>query len=152
MRKTFLSTRVLRAVVLAVGGVTVLVGSALPVEQSGTFTFELGVNSLPGKEKMKTFDVLSGEQQPWLIQYTVTGNVNTLVFSIRDSSPGDFCWYYQIKRPKGTGFVTQQIAKATVNACGLQYPDDDAALVFLGAFQGGKDGGVTVTVTYPPLP
>ncbi len=147
MRKRFLSNRVLWAVVLAVGGVTVFVGSAVPAEQSGMFTFGLGVDS-PTKEKMKAFDVLSGGG-PWLIQYTVTGNVNTLVFSIRDSSPGDFCWYYQIKRPKGMGSVTQNIAAATLDVCGLQYPDDDAALVFLGAFQGGKDGGVTVTVTYP---
>lgn len=137
--------------VVLVSGV-VFMGSALPAEEpsSNPFTFGLGVNS-PTREQGRRFDVLSGSGV-WAFQIVPTGTVSTLVLSIRDSSPGDFCWFLSIKKPQAGLVTTQQIIPAaTLNACpGSQFEDvNGAPLAFYAAIQGGKSGGVTITVTYP---
>jgi len=148
MRKTFLSTRVLRAVVLAVGGAIAFVGSALPAEAqlSSGQSFTLGGSS----PKQRAFDVTSGFG-PWRFDVTVTGTVSTLVLSIRDSSPGDFCWFLSIKQPQPSFTVdSTAIPAAGLEACGTEYLDvNGVPLVFFAGFQGGKSGRVTTTVTYP---
>jgi len=147
MRKRFLSTRVLRAVVLAVGGAIVFATSGVPAA-AASFQFTLG-----GSEPtQKPFAVTSGAGT-WYFTISATGTVNTLVLSIRDSSPGDFCWYWSKKRPGSTEAEATNMPLAEPNACfGSQYPDNEDPLVFFAGFQGGKSGRVTITVTYPDPP
>jgi hypothetical protein len=134
-------------------GMTVGFGGVAGAQSENPFTFGLGVNSNDGSTQ-KLFHVLSG-QGTWTFLVTVKGNVNTLVLSIRDSSPGDFCWFWSVKRPKGTFAVTaEDMPAAVLNACpGEQFEDSNGDhLAFFSGFQGGKNGGVTVTVAYPPRP
>ena len=150
MREKLPRVSVLVAVTVVSG--VVFVGSAIPVraQTTSSFTVDLGVNS-PTRETGKLFNVLSGGG-PWEFTVTnVTGTLNTLVLSIRDSSPGDFCHFSSVKRPQaGLVITTAPIPAATVNACGNQYPDvNGPALAFYATFQGGKSAGVSVTVTYP---
>lgn len=144
MRNKFLGPRILRAMVLAVGVAIAFVGSALPAEAQLNFT--LGA----GSPKQRAFDVESG-LGPWSFDITVSGAVNTLVLSIRDSSPGDFCWFLSIKRPQSGPITSTAIPKAaTIDACGSEYLDVNGPfLTFFAGFQGGKSGRVDITVTYP---
>lgn len=146
MRQRFVWTPVLLAIAFVS---TVVTRTALSADLGNPFTFELGRSS-PTGETAKRFDILSGAGD-WMFQVTATGNVNTLVLSIRDASPGDFCWFWTMKKPKGTFTVTAEDMPAAVpNACpGTQFGDDDDELAFLAGFQGGKNGHVTITVAYP---
>jgi hypothetical protein len=76
-------------------------------------------------------------------QVTVTGNVRSTYFNIRDSHPGDFCWLGE-----GIDVITGQIPVATLDACGTEYTDDADSLVFTFSY-GGK-GPVTLTVQPAP--
>ena len=99
------------------------------------------------------FDILSAAGD-WHFVVTVngqTGSVGDVGLSIRDSNPGDFCFFWAKKRPTGTYFVTASaMPAATVDACGTQYPDTNGdPLVLLAFMQGGKKADVTITVMYP---
>ncbi len=104
-------------------GMTVVFGGAAGAQSGNPFTFGLGVDSPDGKTE-KLFHVLS-DAGDWVFQVTARGNVNTFVLSIRDSSPGDFCWFWSMKRPKGTFTVTaENMPAAVLNACpGEQFVD-----------------------------
>ena len=150
MRERRLRISALLTVALVSG--VVVVGSVLRAEvpTGNPFTFELGVNS-PTGETGKPFEVVSGAGD-WAFFITATGNVNTLVLSIRDSSPGDFCWFWSKKRPVGTFSVTaEDMPAAVLDACpGNQYEDvNGEPLVFFAGFQGAKKAGVKITVAYP---
>jgi len=149
MRERLLRTSALPAVALLTG--MVFVGSAVRAEaqlNSDTFSFSLRGSSPTTTQKM--FNVTSGEG-PWDFYVEVTAPVSTLVLSIRDSSPGDFCWFSSIKRPPPSFPVdSTAIPKATLEACGTEYLDvNEEPLVLFAGFQGGKNGTVRKKVEYP---
>ncbi len=128
-------------------GVLFCLGSSV-LAQAGGFTI-----TLDKAHPTVKMDALSGAGN-WNYSVTVvSGKVSSLSLQIKEDGIGssDFCWGTSYRRPIGTILGSaENIAAATVEACGPDFPDDNGdPLNFKAFFSGDVKAVVTIEVVYP---
>jgi hypothetical protein len=96
-------------------------------------------------------DVVAPEGGDWIVDVVAAEGVRRVTIRVQDSvAPGDLCGDDMITGVLNTGdsLTLSEIPEATVNACGVEYDDEDQALAFL-VF--GQKGTFTIKVT-PQVP
>jgi hypothetical protein len=104
--------------------------------------------TLTPKASIACIDVASSIAADYRVKIVRHRNLRTAAAWVKDSQPGDVCHHYsEIELP--AGLTMPGIPASEVDACGVEWTDDDPALVFAvsAAFSRGPSGWVEVQIT-----